>query len=110
MAAEQDKREATEWRCGRWDGLLCLFHCSLALVLSVLSTLAGAELLVEQLDPGATAPEKDNPNMFLVGASWQRLLSGAEDVGLFKEYSDGSMRGFTCTNKHNFKDFKGIIE
>uniref|UniRef100_A0A673CEI1 Uncharacterized protein n=1 Tax=Sphaeramia orbicularis TaxID=375764 RepID=A0A673CEI1_9TELE len=49
--------------------------------------------------------EKDNPNIFLVGASWQRLLSGAEDLGLFKEFNDGSMRAFTCANKHNFKDF-----
>uniref|UniRef100_A0A4W6EUW4 Anoctamin n=1 Tax=Lates calcarifer TaxID=8187 RepID=A0A4W6EUW4_LATCA len=67
----------------------------------------GAELLVEQLGPGVEGQEKENPNMFVVGASWQRLLSGAEDVGLFKEFSDGSMRGFTCANKHNFKDFKG---
>ncbi|XP_029282110.1 anoctamin-10 isoform X1 [Cottoperca gobio] len=67
----------------------------------------GAELLVEQLGPGAGAQEKENPNMFLVGATWQRLLTGAEDVGLFKEFNDGSMRGFTCANKHNFKDFKG---
>ncbi|KAM4579753.1 anoctamin-10 [Odontesthes bonariensis] len=67
----------------------------------------GAELLVEQLGPGFGAQEKENPNVFLVGASRQRLLSGAEDVGLFKEYSDGSMRGFTCTNKHNFKDYQG---
>uniref|UniRef100_A0A665WNJ9 Anoctamin n=1 Tax=Echeneis naucrates TaxID=173247 RepID=A0A665WNJ9_ECHNA len=66
----------------------------------------GAELLVEQLGPGVGAQEKENPNMFLVGASQQRLLSGAEDVGLFKECSDGSMRAFTCTNKHKFKDFK----
>uniref|UniRef100_A0A3B3Z3P5 Anoctamin n=1 Tax=Poecilia mexicana TaxID=48701 RepID=A0A3B3Z3P5_9TELE len=67
----------------------------------------GAGLLVEQLGPGVSAEHKDNPNLFLVGASWERLLSGAEDVGLFKEYSDGSMRGFTCANKHNFKDFQG---
>ncbi|XP_032413916.1 anoctamin-10 isoform X1 [Xiphophorus hellerii] len=67
----------------------------------------GAGLLVEQLGPGVSAEQKDNINLFLVGASWERLLSGAEDVGLFKEYSDGSMRGFTCVNKHNFKDFQG---
>ncbi|XP_040020148.2 anoctamin-10 isoform X1 [Gasterosteus aculeatus] len=67
----------------------------------------GAELLVEQLGPGADAQEKENPNMFLVGATWQRLLSGAEDLGLFKEFNDGSMRAFTCANKYNFKDFKG---
>nr|XP_020467304.1 anoctamin-10 [Monopterus albus]XP_020467305.1 anoctamin-10 [Monopterus albus]XP_020467306.1 anoctamin-10 [Monopterus albus] len=67
----------------------------------------GAELLVEQLGPGVGAQEKENPNIFLVGASWQRLLSGAEDLGLFKESTDGSMRGFTCATKHNFEDFKG---
>lgn len=67
----------------------------------------GAELLVEQMGPGVESEEKENPNMFLVGASWQRLLAGAEEIGLFKEYKDGSMRGFTCANKNNFKDFEG---
>lgn len=67
----------------------------------------GAGLLVEHLGPGVGAEEKHKPNLFLVGASWERLLSGAEDVGIFKEYSDGSMRAFTYTNKHNFKDFQG---
>uniref|UniRef100_A0A8K9XD70 Anoctamin n=1 Tax=Oncorhynchus mykiss TaxID=8022 RepID=A0A8K9XD70_ONCMY len=67
----------------------------------------GAELLVEQLTPGAQGTEKDNPNVYVVGASWQRLLYGAEDVGLFKEFNDGSMRGFTYANKHNFKEFQG---
>uniref|UniRef100_A0A8D0A2F2 Anoctamin n=1 Tax=Sander lucioperca TaxID=283035 RepID=A0A8D0A2F2_SANLU len=60
-----------------------------------------------QLGPGVDAQEKENPNVFLVGATWQRLLSGAEDVGLFKEFNDGSMRGFTCANKHDFKDYQG---
>lgn len=64
---------------------------------------------MEQLGLGVGAEEKENPNMFLVGATRQRLLSGAEDVGLFKEFKDGSMRGFTCANKHNFKDFKGKV-
>lgn len=67
----------------------------------------GAELLVEQLGPGVGAEEKENPNMFLVGASVQRLLCGAESLGLFKEYTDGSMRAFTYANKHNFNDFTG---
>lgn len=64
---------------------------------------------MEKLGPGVMAEEKENPNMFLVGASQKRLLSGAEDVGLFKEFSDGSMRAFTCVNRHNFKDFKGEV-
>uniref|UniRef100_A0A3B3CLU0 Anoctamin n=1 Tax=Oryzias melastigma TaxID=30732 RepID=A0A3B3CLU0_ORYME len=68
----------------------------------------GAELLVEQLSLGAAeGGEKNNQNLFVVGASWQRLLHGAEESGLFKEYSDGSMRGFTCANKHKFKGFTG---
>lgn len=67
----------------------------------------GAELLVEQMGPGDGAEEKENPNMFLIGASWPRLLAGAEEIGLFREFKDGTMRGFTWTNRHNFKDFKG---
>lgn len=67
----------------------------------------GADLLVEQLGLGVQGQEKENPNIFLVGATRQRLLSGAEEVGLFKEYNDGSMRGFTCANKHNFTGFMG---
>lgn len=51
--------------------------------------------------------EEDNPHVFLVGATRQRLLSGAEEVGLFKEYSDGSMRGFTCADQHHFSEFRG---
>ena len=67
----------------------------------------GAELLVEQLRHGEADGEKENRNVFLVGAERQRLLSGAEDLGLFKEFNDGSMRAFTCANRDNFKDFKG---
>lgn len=69
----------------------------------------GAQLLVEQLGPGVGGADsqKENPNVFLVGALRQRLLSGAEDLGLFKEFSDGSMRAFTYANRDNFKDFKG---
>lgn len=62
---------------------------------------------MEQLGLGVGGQEKDNPHIFLVGATRQRLLSGAEEVGLFKEYNDGSMRGFTCANKHNFTEFRG---
>ncbi|KAM8846713.1 anoctamin-10 [Synchiropus picturatus] len=67
----------------------------------------GAELLIEQLSLGFDADKKENPNLFVVGASWSRLLSGAEEAGLFKEFNDGSMRGFTCANKNNFKNFHG---
>lgn len=67
----------------------------------------GADLLVEKLGLGVGGQEKESPHIFLVGATRQRLLSGAEEVGLFKEYNDGSMRGFTCANKNNFTEFVG---
>ncbi|XP_061676602.1 anoctamin-10 isoform X3 [Syngnathoides biaculeatus] len=67
----------------------------------------GAELLVDQLSSEDVDEEKENSNIFLVAASRQRLLSGAEDLGLFKEFNDGSMRGYTCVNSHNFKEFHG---
>uniref|UniRef100_A0AAY5L040 Anoctamin n=1 Tax=Esox lucius TaxID=8010 RepID=A0AAY5L040_ESOLU len=67
----------------------------------------GAELLVEKLSPEDQSTEKDNPNVYMVGASMRRLLFGAEDVGLFKEFNDGTMRSFTCANRHNFKEFQG---
>ncbi|MBN3325889.1 ANO10 protein, partial [Atractosteus spatula] len=67
----------------------------------------GAELLVGRLPKDGWGDAGGNPNMFVVGASRDRLLSGAEDVGLVKESNDGSMRGFTYVNRNNFKDFKG---
>lgn len=88
---------------------VCFLCVSCHFVFLILSFRSGAELLVKQLSPEAGGQEKENPNMFLVGATWQRLLSGAEEVGLFKEYNDGSMRGFTCANKRNFTDFKGKV-
>lgn len=51
--------------------------------------------------------QKENPNIFLVGSTWQRLLTGAEDLGLFKEFHDGTMRGFTNANRDGFKEFHG---
>ncbi|XP_012695053.2 anoctamin-10 isoform X3 [Clupea harengus] len=67
----------------------------------------GVELLLEQTLTGGHDGQKGNPNVFLVGSTLERLLHGAEDVGLFKEFNDGSMRAFTYTNKDNFKDFQG---
>ncbi|XP_060778034.1 anoctamin-10 isoform X1 [Neoarius graeffei] len=67
----------------------------------------GAELLVEQLPLGGQDNQKVNPNVFLVGSTWQRLLHGAEALGLFKEFHDGTMRGFTNANQENFKEFQG---
>lgn len=67
----------------------------------------GAELLVDQLLFPAQDGQKPNPNVFVVGSTLQRLLSGAEDVGLFKEFQDGTMRGFTYANRESFKDFEG---
>uniref|UniRef100_A0A8C1FNY5 Anoctamin n=2 Tax=Cyprinus carpio TaxID=7962 RepID=A0A8C1FNY5_CYPCA len=67
----------------------------------------GAELLVNQLLFPAQDDQKSNPNVFVVGSTLQRLLNGAEDVGLFKEFQDGTMRGFTYANRESFKDFNG---
>ncbi|KAF4103537.1 hypothetical protein G5714_016420 [Onychostoma macrolepis] len=67
----------------------------------------GAELLVNQLLFPAQDDQKPNPNVFVVGSTLQRLLNGAEDVGLFKEFQDGTMRGFTYANRESFKDFNG---
>lgn len=68
----------------------------------------GAELLVEQqLSLEGQDKPKVHPNVFLVGATWQRLLTGAEDLGLFKEFQDGTMRGFTYANRESFKEFQG---
>ncbi|KAG8139257.1 hypothetical protein E2320_002044, partial [Naja naja] len=44
-------------------------------------------------------------NIYLVGASYLRLLLGAETVGLVKECNDNTMRAFTYTSRKNFKDF-----
>ncbi|KAL4629986.1 anoctamin-10 isoform X2 [Arapaima gigas] len=65
----------------------------------------GAELMVDRLILDQNS--KENHNIFIVGASRERLLVGAEDVGLVKEFSDGSMRSFTYANRHNFKNFLG---
>ncbi|XP_016362431.1 anoctamin-10-like [Sinocyclocheilus anshuiensis] len=67
----------------------------------------GAELLVDQLLFPAQDGQKSNQNVFVVGSTLQRLLKGAEDVGLFKEFQDGTMRGFTYANRESFKDFYG---
>nr|XP_055066503.1 anoctamin-10 isoform X1 [Misgurnus anguillicaudatus]XP_055066504.1 anoctamin-10 isoform X1 [Misgurnus anguillicaudatus] len=67
----------------------------------------GAELLVEQLILPVQDGQKPNPNIMLVGSTLQRLLVGAEEVGMFKEFQDGTMRGFTYANRESFKDFKG---
>lgn len=69
----------------------------------------GAELLVDQLLFPAQDGQKSNPNVFVVGSTLQRLLNGAEDVGLFKEFQDGTMRGFTYVNRESFRDFNGEI-
>ncbi|XP_051999731.1 anoctamin-10 isoform X2 [Xyrauchen texanus] len=67
----------------------------------------GAELLVEQLLFPAQDGQKPNPNVFVVGSTLQRLLNGSEEVGMFKEFQDGTMRGFTYANRESFKDFEG---
>lgn len=111
FSAGSETSSKMEVENSRWS---CSTHCYSALVWGALVLifrwpLSGADLLVEQLGPGAGDQKKENPNVFLVGSTWKRLLSGAEDVGLFKEYNDGSMRGFTCANKNNFTNFTGEV-
>lgn len=69
----------------------------------------GAELLVDQVLLPVQDDQKSNPNVFVVGSTLQRLLNGAEDVGLFKEFQDGTMRGFTYANRESFRDFEGEL-
>lgn len=79
-------------------------------LLTLLIRLTGAELLAEQVLFPAQDGQKPNPNILVVGSTLQRLLNGAEDVGLFKEFQDGTMRGFTYVNRESFKDFEGEIQ
>ncbi|XP_051878950.1 anoctamin-10 [Pristis pectinata] len=62
--------------------------------------LGGAHLYIKPLDDKA-----EKTRVYLIGASWRRLLLGAEALGLVKEYQDGSMRAFTYQNKEDYKYF-----
>ncbi|XP_026540282.1 anoctamin-10 isoform X2 [Notechis scutatus] len=64
----------------------------------------GAQLLVKPLVEEGKEIE-GSKNIYLVGASYLRLLLGAETVGLVKECNDNTMRAFTYTSRKNFKDF-----
>ncbi|KAM3821981.1 anoctamin-10 isoform 1-T2 [Vipera latastei] len=64
----------------------------------------GAQLLVKPLVEKGKEIE-ESKNIYLVGASYLRLLLGAETVGLVKECNDNSMRVFSYTSRKNFKDF-----
>ncbi|KAK9396436.1 Anoctamin [Crotalus adamanteus] len=64
----------------------------------------GAQLLVKPLlEEGKEIEE--SKNIYLVGASYLRLLLGAETVGLVKECNDNTMRVFSYKSRKNFKDF-----
>lgn len=111
--AANTTEEAIKWLLSRIRGKRDFEVCRAALLqcfplpTATCVCMPGADLLVGQLGLGVGGQEKESPHIFLVGATRQRLLSGAEEVGLFKEYNDGSMRGFTCANKHNFTGFMG---
>ncbi|XP_059829207.1 anoctamin-10 isoform X2 [Hypanus sabinus] len=62
--------------------------------------LGGTHLNIRPLDDQA-----EKTHIYLIGASWRRLLVGAEALGLVKEYQDGSMRTFSYQNKENYKYF-----
>lgn len=67
----------------------------------------GAQLLVKPLAKEDGGKIDGNENIYLVGASYLRLLLGAETVGLVKECNDNSMRTFTYSSRKTFKDFAG---
>ncbi|XP_078073040.1 anoctamin-10 [Mustelus asterias] len=62
--------------------------------------LGGAHLSIRPL-----ADQGGNSKIYLIGASWRRLLLGAETLAFIKEYQDGSMRAFTYHNKEYYKHF-----
>ncbi|XP_067888676.1 anoctamin-10 [Heterodontus francisci] len=62
--------------------------------------LGGAYLSIRPLKD-----QDENSKIYLIGASWRRLLLGAESLGFVKEYRDGSMRAFTYHNKEYYKNF-----
>lgn len=72
-------------------------------------SIIGAELLVDQVLLPVLDGQKSNPNVYVVGSTLLRLLNGAEEVGLFKEFQDGTMRGFTYANRESFRDFEGEL-
>ncbi|XP_048385780.1 anoctamin-10 [Stegostoma tigrinum] len=50
-------------------------------------------------------PLEENSKVYVIGASWKRLLLGAESLGFVKEFQDGSMRVFTYNNREDYKHF-----
>uniref|UniRef100_UPI00398E6EA8 anoctamin-10 isoform X3 n=1 Tax=Pristiophorus japonicus TaxID=55135 RepID=UPI00398E6EA8 len=62
--------------------------------------LGGAHLSIRPLEG-----QVENSQVYVIGASWRRLLLAAESLGFVKEYQDGSMRAFTYQNKENYKYF-----
>ncbi|XP_041045606.1 anoctamin-10 [Carcharodon carcharias] len=62
--------------------------------------LGGAHLSIKPLED-----QDGDSQIYLIGASWRRLLLGAESLGFIKEYQDGSMRIFTYHNREDYKHF-----
>ncbi|XP_067837810.1 anoctamin-10 isoform X2 [Heptranchias perlo] len=83
--AKDTHRETIEWLIQRIEGR---------------KHLGGAHFNIRPLDD-----QVENSKVYLVGASWRRLLLGAEALGFVKEYQDGSMRAFTYQNKEDYKYF-----
>ena len=48
----------------------------------------------------------DGIRILIITASQERLMYGSEDMGLVKEYIDGTMREFCLENLSEFKNFK----
>ncbi|KAG2464986.1 ANO10 protein, partial [Polypterus senegalus] len=66
----------------------------------------GADLKITALPRAKEDLSNEKRKLYLVGASKERLLLGAEEVGLVKECNDGPMRTFTCSNRNSFKGFE----
>ncbi|XP_076826262.1 anoctamin-10-like [Brachyhypopomus gauderio] len=69
--------------------------------------ITGAELLLEKVLGRVQKEQNGKRTVLYVGSTRQRLLAGAEVAGLFKEFKDGTMRGFTNASREDFKDFEG---
>ncbi|XP_062912691.1 anoctamin-10 [Mobula hypostoma] len=83
--AKETQNETTEWLMQR---------------IKERKYLGGTDLNIRPLDDQA-----EKTRVYLIGASWRRLLVGAEALSLVKEYQDGSMRAFSYQNKENYKYF-----
>ncbi|XP_078473623.1 anoctamin-10 [Lampetra fluviatilis] len=63
----------------------------------------GAYLEAQPLRVGGEADSESRT--LVVGATWKRLLIGAEEAGFVRRCQDGSMRAFTYLSRHTFEGY-----